>query len=290
MTYVPKLLYMLRLLPSWLPGRYRFIFLCVRLSNLQGPVIILDRLFKWLVPSASEPVAIELIANGCYEKQTCEAIKRFLPPDGVLIDVGANIGAIAIRAAKIYCPSGLVLGFEASPTIYRYLIQNVEFNSVKNIKLYPNAVGRENGKQVTFFEAPESKFGMGSMANRFHGNQVDVEMLTLDHALSSMRISKVHVLKVDVEGFELDVFRGASALIEGDEPPVIIFEFNDWAENQIENNQVAGDAQRYLLSKGYRLQSVGSFLKNGKWTDTVIDRGGCDVIAVSDRSIKSSLR
>jgi hypothetical protein len=70
--------------------------------------------------------------------------------------------------------------------------------------------------------------------------------------LTGMDIHRVDVLKIDVEGAELGVLRGANRLMTSERPPTIIFEFADWAEARIPGQQ-PGDAQAFLLTKGYRL-------------------------------------
>jgi hypothetical protein len=70
--------------------------------------------------------------------------------------------------------------------------------------------------------------------------------------LSRMDIHEVDVIKIDVEGAEKGVLHGAQRLLASERPPIIVFEFADWAEARIPDQQ-PGDAQTFLLASGYHL-------------------------------------
>ncbi len=276
---VPRWLYLLRWLPRRLPGKSRLaVLLCSRVSA--GPIEIRTGSLIFCAPSIREPVVFRLVADGIYDPDTCEVIRRALRRDGTLLDVGANIGAMSLRAARHYCPAGRVLGFEASPSIFRYLAHNAEANVIPNFTPLHRAVTCRDGDALTFFDAPEAHFGMGSLANRFGGSGVSVPTITLDTAVAQQRHTHVDVIKVDVEGFELGVFQGAIQLLRQTPAPVIVFEFNDWGENRPENDVQPGAAQRFLLEQGYRLQLVRDYLAGKPAGTVVLTQGGADLVAV----------
>src|SRR5262249_6764293 len=111
---------------------------------------------------------------------------------------------------------------------------------------------------VPFYRAPYEKFGMGSLGAQFKGESTEVPAQTLDDVLKEHQISRVDVLKVDVEGFELAVFRGARRLLANHRPPLILFEFCDWAEARMPTAQ-AGDAQQFLMDEGYSICRLSDF-------------------------------
>ena len=106
---------------------------------------------------------------------------------------------------------------------------------------------------------------------------------TLDSLLTEIDIHSVDVMKVDVEGAELGVLRGAQQLLSSDRAPVVVFEFVDWAEARISGQQ-PGDAQRALLSKGFRLFELTSDGRVGREHLAPICRGCAMLIALPPRA------
>jgi hypothetical protein len=81
---------------------------------------------------------------------------------------------------------------------------------------------------------------------------VPVTTHALDDILIEAGVDRVDVIKVDVEGFERDVFRGAIKVLSAERAPVILFEFCDWAEERLTDGG-RGDAQRILRDLGYSI-------------------------------------
>jgi FkbM family methyltransferase len=200
-------------------------------------------------------VGFYLATDGVYEGQILDFILRHLPAGGAFLDVGANIGCFTVPAARHLKDSGQVLALEAAPGVFPYLQENVRLNNLSNVKAVQCAVSHEEGAQAPFYQAPADHFGMGSLAPQFYAEPVFVATRTLDSLLAENGVARVDVIKVDVEGFEHGVFQGAENLLCGENPPVIIFEFCDWAEERAPNYQV-GDAQRLLQSWGYNLRRL----------------------------------
>ena len=111
--------------------------------------------------------------------------------------------------------------------------------------------GATDGQLVAFYRAPDHCFGMGSLGPQF-GAPTMLEQRSLDSILADLHVDHADVIKIDVEGAELNVLQGARQLLASERPPVIIFEFCDWAEARIHGQQ-PGDAQAFLLGNGYRL-------------------------------------
>lgn len=276
---VPRWLYKLRMIPRSLPGKTRLSRLLCTLHQPSGPVQIQAQNLQFSLPSMAEPMAHALIRDGIYEPQTAEAIQRHLPRDGTFMDVGANVGIFSLMASHHWCPLGRVFAFEASPHICQWLTRNAEDNPTPVLQVIHSAVTRHSGETLQFFDAPSAKFGMGSLTSRFGDTGSLVSSLSLDDAASSNAIKQVHVIKVDVEGHELGVFQGALKILHHPNPPVIIFEFNDWAENRSQDGSKAGDAQRFLSSHGYSIQKLDDYLTHGPNPGPVIEIGSAELIA-----------
>jgi hypothetical protein len=93
---------------------------------------------------------------------------------------------------------------------------------------------------------------MGSIGPQFGVSPIMLKQRSLDGLAAELEIHQIDVIKIDVEGAELGVLQGAAGILGSKQPPVIVFEFADWAETRISGQQ-PGDAQAFLLTRGYRL-------------------------------------
>ena len=237
------------------PGKLRLAKLL--LGDLRGPSLIKDRCgFTYEVPDLREPIALHLLINGAYEPETQDLLLRFLPLGGVFIDVGANIGTFTIPAAKHVGSSGRVIAIEASREVFNVLQKNVDTNKVKNVQLVCAAAGASAG-DTEFYPAPADHFGMGSRAPQFNAAPIAIPSVMLDSLVQSFNLSSVDLIKIDVEGFELDVLKGASGLLSAKKPPLIMFEFCDWAETRSGGD--LGAAQRFLMDCGFQIWRASDY-------------------------------
>lgn len=249
---------MIRLLPSRFPGK-------VRLANLLLKPYLTDgdrqipgpHRTSFLVPSVREPIAFHLLIDGDYEKATWKAIRPYIPKGGTFLDVGANIGLFTVKAAHAVGPTGSVIAVEASPRIYQYLSRNISQLKHYKVKAHHLALGEYDVNDAAFYEAPLSHFGMGARTPQFGTTSTSIPLRSLDSLLSSLEVHQVDVIKLDVEGFEASVLRGATTVLTNQLLlPVIIFEVLTWAESRA--GEVPGESQRILLERGYTLFEVKS--------------------------------
>jgi FkbM family methyltransferase len=130
-------------------------------------------------------------------------IRQALRPGDVVADVGANNGFTGILFARAVGAAGRVVGFEPSPANLEAARQNIRLNQVGNFELVAAAVGAEPGT-VSF----DPGFGNGAVAS---GGPITVPQVTLDAHFGA---SRVDLLKLDIEGYELAALRGARRLLE----------------------------------------------------------------------------
>ena len=247
---------LLRLIPAGTRGKARF---ARRLMKGVFDGHVTDNLgFQYDAPDLREPIAFHLAVDGVYEPETLAVILDHLRPGDVFVDIGANIGAFTLPAARKVGKTGRVLAAEASADIFLYLLRNVAVNGANDVITLNCAICNSTGS-VHFYPAPKEKFGMGSLGAQFSGKPVTVPAKRLDTALEQTGIKHVDVLKIDVEGFEVSVFKGAHKLLTGTRPPLIVFEFCDWAEARVPSSQV-GDAQRLLFDYGYSVWRLTDFV------------------------------
>lgn len=131
-------------------------------------------------------------------------IHAALRPGDVALDVGANNGFTGILFARRVGQGGRVIGFEPGPANVAAARENIRLNQVDNFELVVAAVGAAPGR-VRF----EPGFGNGAIAQAT--GTIEVPMVTLDAHCAGRRVDFV---KIDVEGFEIDVLRGARAVLQ----------------------------------------------------------------------------
>jgi FkbM family methyltransferase len=199
-------------------------------------------------PNLSENVSLEIFVYGIYEKETIDYMVQSIPKNGTFIDVGANIGAICLEVAnkrkdvKVYA-------FEASPNVFKFLEINKNQNELENLTIYNLAVHENENSEMEFY-SPYDQNGKGSFSAVFTSASEKVITKNLDIFIEENQL-KPDLIKVDVEGYEMTVFKSMSKFLSKNENCEIFFEFVDWAETAA--HYVCGSAQDYLLKKGYRL-------------------------------------
>jgi FkbM family methyltransferase len=204
---------------------------------------------EYTLPNIKENVAFDIFIQGIYEPATHEFLVKQVPLNARLLDLGMNIGAVSIPLSKRRKDLN-ILGVEASPWVYKYLVENIKANQLSDrITAYNFALYHEE-KQIPF-NSPSDYFGQGSL---FVGNpktSIMVEAKRLDNFLSAEQIGDIGFIKIDIEGFEYFAFLGAQKLLSANQAPDILFEFADFAEKN--SGLQPGSAQQLLLDWGYRL-------------------------------------
>lgn len=243
---------LLRKLPSFM-GKRRLARLLLSSEALGTNELTVDGKFgcTYTLPNVQETIGFEILINGIYEAETIQFISKRIKASGKFLDIGANIGAISIPLGKLRTDIQ-ICSLEAAPWIFKYLKQNVLANQLTDITLINKAISSEGGKLVDFF-SPKDKFGKGSLAPIFTSEAEKVKTITIDE-LASENDNEIDFIKVDVEGFEAQAFKGGFEFLRSSLAPDILFEFVDWAEELAGEN--CGKAQSILLEYGYELYAV----------------------------------
>jgi FkbM family methyltransferase len=261
-----------------MPGKLRLARFVLRPFRKLQSVRMPDRFGNTLFcPSVEEPIALAIFANGVYEPDTVAAILRRIPRDGVYLDVGANIGAIALPVAR-QRPDVRVICIEADPGMATILRRNVADNALPNVTIVECLAGACSNEAVRFYTAPLHKFGMGSIGPQFDLPPLLLRQVALDELLDGMGIGHVDVMKLDVEGSELGVLQGLTRRLTGWRSLKILFEFSDWAEERIEG-QVPGAAQAFLHSLGYRTFQLERRGETGAPVDQPLSAGSAMLLS-----------
>lgn len=146
---------------------------------------------------------------GEYGEDEVRMLDQLLRPGMVALDIGANIGAHTVVMAQKVGPDGAVAAFEPQREIFQLLCTNVTLNALHNVRTYHSAVGAEAGDIIVPAIDYEKGGNFGGVALGGHDKGERVGCQTID----GLKLRQCHVMKIDVEGMENDVLRGAADTI-----------------------------------------------------------------------------
>ncbi len=163
---------------------------------------------------------------GSYESATLRVVDDVLSKGGLVVDVGANIGAFTLPAARAVGSTGKVIAIEASPDTAEILRRHVARNSAKGVvTIVEAALGREAGSVEIRASSTATSGDLGTRSIYGEGPLVsEVEMKTGDELLAELGLGGIDLLKIDVEGAELDVLSGMESLFRDTPPQAVIVE------------------------------------------------------------------
>lgn len=142
----------------------------------------------------------------------------------VCIDIGANLGFVSASLSK-KCKQ--VISFEPEPKNVLRIKDLIKINNIENVEVVQKAVADKSGK-LKFYTSPAHAHHSLGLA---HGSQsidsfIEVDVVTLDEFCHSRKIDAIDCLKIDVEGFEYEVFQGAKELFKNKKIKNVIFEIS----------------------------------------------------------------
>jgi len=234
----------------------------VMASSNHGSMIVNRFDYRMVDHDRGYGVGFQILETSCFDPREVQlaldmlALRRKHHGDGVVgIDCGANIGVHTIEWAKAMTGWGSVLSIEAQERIYYALAGNIAINNCFNAIAVHGAVSNESG----IMQIPNPNYfvpsSFGSLelrqrsGNEFIGqpidyqNTVNVRKLMLDE----FGLPRVDLIKIDVEGMELEALEGAARTVERSRPIMLI--------EKIKAD--AGQLRQWLESRGYTIIEAG---------------------------------
>jgi FkbM family methyltransferase len=209
-----------------------------------------------MILDTNDRLARRIRCEEAFEPAVRREIERHASRRGNVIDIGANIGYYTILASKLIGPAKRVYAFEPQARVLIKLRRNIEASGLPNVTVFPLALSDGAGS-VPFHVPQEGAESHGSIhANgRFEVMKiVDVETQRLDDVLSNLGSPEIGLIKMDAEGAELPILRGATTLLSGPNRPVLVFEACE--ENCQPFDYCVYDLLHYIRSFGYRLRQL----------------------------------
>lgn len=226
-----------------------------------------ERLFSWLLPASGQAeVRLHGLSGfnidfsewiqrtfylGAYEVEESRWAKSVLRSGDTAIDVGANRGFYTSLFWSMVKPSGQVLAFEPNPALFQRLTEWFEKNGVSSVAFFPVALGAETGVSTLYVPPAVESYHNATLCPVENSEKLEVNVLRLADILESRKISKVRLLKIDVEGFEWDVLKGTEVPISDGVIEYLLVELNDYWLRQ--NGSSPEHLTNYCQSMGFEI-------------------------------------
>lgn len=218
-----------------------------------------------------EHIQQQLFWYGYYEKTVGIILKKLLKPDSIFIDVGANIGYFSLLAA-LQSPKGSIIALEPVSYLFNSLRENISLNKFSNIEAINIAAGDKEENRLIYLSGADNT-GMSSFqkpANYSEKNET-VKVVTLDSLPDNLKLSRVDIIKIDVEGNELAVLKGMKEIASRFQPHILI-ELNPQTLSYF--NHSTDDVLSYATELSYTAfkiteKSTLSKLKDGNVSSTI---------------------
>lgn len=185
--------------------------------------------------------------NGKYEYNETAFLKKHIPKNSTVIDVGANLGWYSAHLSLFVGKKGRVFSFEPVPSSYKKLTTTIEINNIENITTINEALGNTNGIIQIF--CPDAEFNGSASQFTKNGKPIQCRIQKLDDFVVAHRINKLDFIKVDIEGGEFNFLDGAKKTLENLSPELLI----EIEERHCSNSgHKSSDIFAFLYSLGYK--------------------------------------
>lgn len=209
------------------------------------PHIIDTKAGRYIAMSRNDLIASFLEKNGHWEEHIVQMLQAFIKHlGGDLVDIGANMGAVAIPVAVMF-PESRVYCFEAQRIVYQQLCGNAVLNQAYNVYPYHLAIGAPEDAG-TMIDVPFPDYArdtnIGSISlddrvNKAEEFEFDRYEKVTQMPLDSLGLTNIGVVKIDVEGMELKVLQGMKEMLRANNFPAVVFEIwrdtkYDWVQGE----------------------------------------------------------
>lgn len=182
---------------------------------------------------------LRLIKDNSYELEMTNFIESLLDKDDTFIDLGANEGFFTVLAGLLVSKKGKVFSIEPQKKLWSVIQNNISLNELCNVQLLPFGIGSKkqernlqlypstNSGATSFSNSYNFKITFDKIRKRIYGTQL-VKLITLDD-LHEIFPKKVKLIKIDIEGFELEALKGATNLLRNKRFVFILIEIHHQA-------------------------------------------------------------
>jgi FkbM family methyltransferase len=237
---------------KWFRGHVQPVFepfVPVRVEVEPGVSMLLD---------PDDLVSRTILETGQWEADSWAMIKQHLPVGGTFVDVGAHIGTYSLKAARVVGSRGHVIAVEPNPATVEQLRGNIQASGANAIAVQPVACS-DSETELDLFAAMRANTGETSLSreNAQQSGSVSavyrVRARPLDAIIRETGVSRIDAIKIDVEGAELLVLKGANQTLDR-YSPILVVEVADWQLRSMGTS--AAELKEFLRSRGYTPRHV----------------------------------
>ena len=201
------------------------------------------RLLKVSMPRYNSKLYCRIDTNDYFVNRETDIIEHFSPKqEDIAVDIGAHIGRYTIISSKRVGPNGKVIAIEAHPENYEMLKKNIQLNGLTNVTALNYAINSKEEESQLKLYLPGEEVGytiyntiMVNRANPIEDKFVEVNAATLDNLLlqqqqqqqNGIGQGQVNWIKVDVEGAEFEVLKGATNVLSKSKDIVLLIEIHN---------------------------------------------------------------
>jgi FkbM family methyltransferase len=237
-----------------------------RLVNKLNPSLAVDTPVmcqfdgQWMEVNLHDHIQKELYYFGTYEPVEQAFFIRYLKTGMTVVDIGAHIGLYTLLAAKRIGQEGKVIAFEPVPGNFQRLKRNIELNGWKNVVLEQYALSQIDG-EATILLPDYANSGVPSIGTfQNHGEwreALRVRTSTLDSYVAAHSISRVDLVKMDIQGAEIWALQGMQQVLsarEGCSPDVLCELHPGWLEEGFNSSPI--EVKQLLHKCGYTMYRI----------------------------------
>lgn len=185
-----------------------------------------------------------------FRDESHEKLMSLASPGDTVLDIGTNYGTTILQFANLVGQDGVTYGFEPDPINFAICKTNLELNDNSNVFVENVGLGSKNGK-VSLIVDTESNRGGNRIGIPTQGKEShEIDICVLDEWVASKGVRKIDLVKIDVEGYEMEVLKGASNVLSRYRP-ILFIELDD--NNLRQQNSSADELVRFLEKLDYSL-------------------------------------
>ena len=218
-----------------------------------------------------------------------DRIEPLISSNDIVFDIGANIGVVtnwfAHRCQHVHA-------FEPHPDNFEKIKSQKKLRNMNNITLHDIALGKDVSRMQLHVKEFHGHHSLGDVVSSQTVGKIEVNVRTVDAISEELKIDKIKFMKIDVEGFESDVLRGASRLLQNKKIDYILFELQDTILHSI--NRTSQEVFEIIFDAGYQIIDLNgnsivdstSTISNGDYLACLDGIATAKKLAPSDYELK----